>query len=112
MENGRKRKEGRKESNDNSLSECPIRRFIFLMLFFSFLSFFFRYFKQSAATFFGLDESREGELRQRWEDRRRRLVGRRCGTLRESSTNLIDVRTISTSSSFFFWPEEGIEDIE
>jgi len=56
----------------------------------------FRYFKQSAATFFGLDESREGELKQRWEDRRRRLVERRCGTLRESSTNLIDVRTIST----------------
>lgn len=43
-----------------------------------------RYLKQSAATFFGLDESKESELRQRWEERRRRLAERRCGTLRES----------------------------
>ena len=68
--------EGRKEMN-----------FFFLLLCIH------RYFKQSAATFFGLDESREGELRQRWEDRRRRLAERRCGTLRESSAHLIDVRT-------------------
>lgn len=46
-----------------------------------------RYFKQSAATFFGLDESKENELRQRWEDRRRRLAERRCGTLRESCSH-------------------------
>ncbi|XP_059353067.1 uncharacterized protein LOC130698010 isoform X2 [Daphnia carinata] len=45
------------------------------------------YFKQSAATFFGLDESKESELRQRWEDRRRRLAERRCGTLRESCSH-------------------------
>ncbi len=56
-----------------------------------------RYFKQSAATFFGLDESKERELRQRWEDRRRRLAERRCGTLRESCSH--DVSAVSLSLS-------------
>jgi hypothetical protein len=42
-----------------------------------------RYLKKSAATFFGLDESKENELRQRWEERRRRLAERRCGLLKE-----------------------------
>lgn len=51
-----------------------------------------RYFKQSAATFFGLDESKESELRQRWEDRRRRLAERRCGTLRESCSHDVSTR--------------------
>jgi len=44
------------------------------------------YFKKSTATFFGLDESKENELRQRWEERRRRLAERRCGLLKEQST--------------------------
>jgi len=58
------------------------------------------YFKKSTATFFGLDESKENELRQRWEERRRRLAERRCGLLKvqssseelnvESSRDLVD----------------------
>jgi hypothetical protein len=47
------------------------------------LNLFGRYLKKSAATFFGLDESKENELRQRWEERRRRLAERRCGLLKE-----------------------------